>query len=192
MGWFEERITRPITEKQYITQVLAEGYSGTVRAVALVNHVAYIAYTPKDSQEVVALVFPIRTRRRGGSRWLAHTPMDETVGPVQQDCPARILDMLTPTEHAWANDWRTACRANLDRKRATAQLADGTRLRFAEPLRFRNGRSHQELTLRRTPGTRTVWFDAGDGCHYRIPAWQTLTSSIIPPDGRTVEPARTR
>ena len=39
--------------------------------------------------------------------------MDETMGPYQTDCPASILDRLTPTDHEYALAWRQACRERI-------------------------------------------------------------------------------
>ena len=48
--------------------------------------------------------------------------MDETCGPCEAECPAKILDLLTPTDSDYANEWRARCRENLERsKRASAQ-----------------------------------------------------------------------
>ena len=43
--------------------------------------------------------------------------MDETVGPCQCNCPKSILDLLTPTDSEWANQWRETCRANIASKK---------------------------------------------------------------------------
>jgi hypothetical protein len=36
--------------------------------------------------------------------------MDESMGPCYYDCPASILDLLTPTDSEYANNWREKCR----------------------------------------------------------------------------------
>jgi hypothetical protein len=35
--------------------------------------------------------------------------IDETMGPCESECPQRILDLLTPTNSQWANEWRQRC-----------------------------------------------------------------------------------
>jgi hypothetical protein len=37
--------------------------------------------------------------------------MDETCGPYEKKCPLSILNLLTPTDNEWANEWRKQCRA---------------------------------------------------------------------------------
>lgn len=36
--------------------------------------------------------------------------MDETMGPYNYDCPNSILDLLSPTDSEWANEWRKKCK----------------------------------------------------------------------------------
>lgn len=49
--------------------------------------------------------------------------MDEFAAPAEQHCPASILDLLTKTDHEWANEWRKACRKNAEDKAFRAKLA---------------------------------------------------------------------
>ena len=47
----------------------------------------------------------------------AYKDMDETYGPCEDNCPKGILDLLTPTDSEYANDWRKRCYENLKKKR---------------------------------------------------------------------------
>lgn len=57
----------------------------------------------------------------GQTKWddtvWGYKDMDETMGPYYYDCPAAILDMLTPTDNPTSNEWREACRKNLTEKK---------------------------------------------------------------------------
>lgn len=44
--------------------------------------------------------------------------MDESMGPYFHNCPERILKLLTPTEYKYAQDWRDACWAKIEAKKA--------------------------------------------------------------------------
>lgn len=44
--------------------------------------------------------------------------MDETCGPYETDCPASILNLLSPTDNEFAKEWREKCRQNLADKKA--------------------------------------------------------------------------
>ena len=44
---------------------------------------------------------------------------------VQAQCPARILSLLTPTDNAYALEWRARCQARIDRARARPAITLG-------------------------------------------------------------------
>lgn len=56
--------------------------------------------------------------------------MDETCGPCEAECPERILDLLTPTENQYANDWRARCREHIAKRKARPKVEVGTKLRL--------------------------------------------------------------
>lgn len=56
--------------------------------------------------------------------------MDETVGPGYYDCPKGILDLLTPTDSEWANEWRAKCREKLASKKEKKTVPVGTVIEF--------------------------------------------------------------
>ena len=56
--------------------------------------------------------------------------MDETVGPCYYDCPKSILDLLTPTDSEWANEWRRKCRENLTKKHWLKDLPIGGKVEW--------------------------------------------------------------
>lgn len=56
--------------------------------------------------------------------------MDETCGPCEANCPARILDLLTPTDNAYAIEWRARCRANIEKRKQASRLANGVTVKL--------------------------------------------------------------
>lgn len=62
--------------------------------------------------------------------------MDETVGPVIDNCPARILDLLTATDYEHAIAWRARCRENIARRAAVNKMKPGARFMFRESIYF--------------------------------------------------------
>jgi len=55
------------------------------------------------------------------TKWL-----DESMGPVESECPERILELLTPTPHDnhWSRAWRQRCWDNITvRKEQAARIA---------------------------------------------------------------------
>lgn len=63
----------------------------------------------------------------------AYKDMDESCGPYKYDCPKGILDLLTPTESEFANEWRNRCRENLEKKKdknSLSKLPIGSEIKF--------------------------------------------------------------
>lgn len=58
--------------------------------------------------------------------------MDETVHPYAYDCPVRILDRLTPTDSAGANEWRALCR----KRNSKPTVRIGETIELARPVPF--------------------------------------------------------
>lgn len=51
--------------------------------------------------------------------------MDETEGPYLYECPDSILNMLTPTDNAYAMEWRKTCRVYTKKKKRLKELPFG-------------------------------------------------------------------
>src|SRR3546814_19605923 len=67
--------------------------------------------------EIFAIVCLVRWNPRAKDGYIfGYKDMDETMGPCEADCPARILDLLTPTDKEYAREWRARCCANLARR----------------------------------------------------------------------------
>ena len=99
--------------------------------------------------------------------------MDETMGPVESECPGVILDLLTPTESSYALAWRARCRARADERRAAGRKPrprPGQIVVFDEPISFRDGRRLDRLVVAEHPrSARSVLFRDPDGhALYRI------------------------
>lgn len=88
--------------------------------------------------------------------------MDETMGPVESECPVVILDLLTPTDAPYALAWRARCRARADERRAAGRRPrprPGQTVVFDEPIAFRDGRRLDRLVVAEHPrSARMVLF----------------------------------
>jgi len=114
-----------------------------VLATALVNLTEFYAaveMTHKETGErrvwaaVIKVTF-VRTPRVSRYRdgWehnFCYKDMDESMGPVQNNCPERILKLLTPTEYDYAKSWRTECWAKIEAKKARPKIKPGTHLLY--------------------------------------------------------------
>lgn len=98
-----------------------------------------------ESPEVVGMVCLTRTVE---GAFFGYKDMMETCGPNYYDCPLSILNLLTPTESEWANEWREKCRQNNEQQkakrkhaRALHDLPDGSVISFLCPAGMK---THEE------------------------------------------------
>jgi hypothetical protein len=80
--------------------------------------------------------------------------MDEDMGPGIDNCPERILNLLTPTDHEYAIGWRARCRENIERSKQINRLVEGEYVRFAHPLRFGKDQEQDTFVVRFWKGGR--------------------------------------
>lgn len=137
-------------------QIMTDGAPGEVFAV-----ICLIRWNPRDKEGMV----------------FGYKDMDETVGPYETDCPARILDLLTPTDRPYALAWRERCRANLALKARV--LRDGDRIRFDTAMTFTDGHEAQEFIVRKS-GRKVSLRDPATGGGYRVSRLMERAWSLVP------------
>lgn len=117
MGWWGNYVgTAPKGQERIKYVIKEEGYDAEDErhiwkpiATALVGSVVYLAVerTEKTTGEKVVYAEVCLTRMDRG--YMMVKAMSDTMGPGYYDCPKRILDLLTPTDSEWANEWRKRC-----------------------------------------------------------------------------------
>jgi hypothetical protein len=95
------------------------------------------------------------------------------MGPCECDCPDAILDLVTPTDHQYADEWRARCRDNTAERRArcaTPTPRAGHTIIFDTQLSFSDGQQIDRFDVLANPRNhRTVLYHAlGSGSLYRI------------------------
>jgi len=125
-------------------QKMSDGVGGDVAAL-----VRLLKWNPGDEE---GLIF-------------GYNDMDETMGPYEADCPARILDLLTATDNDNARLRREHCRENI--KKCHRTLADGDRILLPEPITFTDGDQGAEFVVEKI-GRRLVLRDPQSNLAYRI------------------------
>ncbi|MBA4307720.1 DUF6927 domain-containing protein [Sphingorhabdus buctiana] len=117
---------------------------------SMVGQVYYAAvenYDADSSKSVFAVVCLTRWNPKARDGYIfAYKDMDESCGPNECQCPARILDLLTEPANDYAREWRARCWARLlltGRK----QPQSGDRLIFPEPIRFTDGYEGREFEV---------------------------------------------
>lgn len=94
----------------------------------------------------------------------AYKDMDETMGPYKYDCPNGILDLLTPTNNEYANNWRRKCYEYHAKKKDPNTLKNlpvGTQIKVVLPFDTTYHKAGQEVTLIKGTnwkGNRTGWY----------------------------------
>lgn len=138
----------------------------------------YAAVRTKESGEVWGLVIKI-TRVPKDYYNYCYKEMSEDMGPGYHDCPERILDLLTPTESEWANQWRESCRRTIARKAEARKIKPGTVLHFAHPMGFSNGQTYQDFRF--VERSTFVALDANGnyGTWVRISNWKQNAFEVV-------------
>lgn len=172
------------TRPELTSKVLRSALVGMRVYYAAIEHVRH----EKSERIVFAAVCLIRYNPRDREGYIfGYKDMDETVGPIESDCPERILDLLTPTEYPYAQAWRARCRENLATRRALASKPSprpGQTIVFDQPLSFSDGRSLDRFEVLANPHShRTTLFRATDsGRLYRISNVKKRTYRLVEPD----------
>ncbi len=143
------------------------------------NRVYYAAARPHggDDDAVFAIVCLVRWNPRDREGYIfGYKDMTEHAGPCEAECPARILDLLGPTDSEWALAWRARCRAALERRGRA--VADGMRIRLAEPLTFTDGHVGGEFIVEMR-GRTLAFRDPASGRRYRISRFRDRDWSAV-------------
>lgn len=89
--------------------------------------------------------------------------VDESMGPCHCDCPKGILDLLSPTDNEYANQWRQACYENIAKKKnksGLSKLPVGTVIKVVMPFDTNYFKQGNEVYLekqRKWSSNRTEW-----------------------------------
>ena len=118
---------------------------------------------PTNEQQVFGVVFLTSTDCKDYHNF-SYKEMDETVGPCYYDCPKGILDLLTPIDSEWANNWRAKCREQLETKKnpnSLRNLPKGTIIQVTMPFDTKFFKEGDVVKLRKDEGwgsSRTSWY----------------------------------
>ena len=107
----------------------------------------------------------------------SYKDMDETYGVFSCcDCPKSILDLLTPTDNKWANEWRELCRKNLEKKHnpnSLRNLKENSVVRIVMPFDTQLRNKGDEVVLTKKKYGKTCKWFAG-GCYFTSPLMKKL------------------
>lgn len=173
MGWtFTHRPKGMTTEAFFVKEfptMLQE--RGQILASAMKDGVFYAAVHNKDTDEVWALV--CLTQRSKQYHNFGYKDMSDSMGPCYYDAPAKVLDLLTPTDSEYANQWRAECRLTLARAAMLPKVTRGTTLRFTRAMKFTSGEELDTFTF-----VERSTFER-NGQRYRIPSWKSFDFEVV-------------
>jgi hypothetical protein len=132
MGWTSLEKRHGQSLREFFQNELFTSGTQTILASATTPGVFYAAVRSEKTGEVWALVCLVKYAN--GRYNFSYKDMDEGMGPCEAGAPARILDLLTPTDSQYANEWRQRCRKTAERKEALSR--HGSTIRFAQKMRF--------------------------------------------------------
>lgn len=144
---------------------------------ALVNLSTFYAAVEKTNKatgerQVWAAVILVRHYPKDPHYNFGWKDMDESTFPVECSCPERILKLLTPTDHQSSNEWRAACWANIEARKARRHLPAGTVLNYG-------GRKYKLDPQGRPPIKNRVWVTDESGQPYVMRRSQILAAEIV-------------
>lgn len=130
-------------------------------ATRSVGNVVYAAIKNPEDGHVFGAVILTAYHNNEYCNW-GFKFIEESMGPMEQDCPAAILNMLSPPRGQYAEEWRERCRAKLAKQKPKA----GCRIVFDKPVTFRSGLSEREFTCL---SLRPARYQTDDGQVVNIP-----------------------
>ena len=142
MGWTGGQLQGPFTALAAIEFDLGADFAARVIDTVRYGTVIYAAVRSRDGNDVFGLV--LLAERRDGI--LYTKPISEDMGPAEDRCPARILDLLSAPSNDWARTWRERCRAHLSR--ATPPQRSDRELRQTAHVHQRRVTQHVHLPRR--------------------------------------------
>lgn len=82
----------------------------------------------------------------------SYKDMDETCGPYYYDCPAGILELLSPTNNEYALNWRKKCLEKAEETRNPYSLGNlpvGSIVKFKAPFEMKQFKKGDEVTVQK-------------------------------------------
>jgi hypothetical protein len=165
MGWTTFNKPKHISPSDYFRDSFSHEPNHELLDIAIVKRMtAYMAVRIKSTGEVIAFVYLLTYSKSWDN--FGYKDMSEFAGPVQSECPKRILELLTPLsdseDNTWAKNWRERCWAKINNRASKPKVKEGDIIKLSEPIEFNSGASYD--TFKKTSRIN-VWkpvFQIGD------------------------------
>lgn len=119
MGWTsynaptQYKNGRTVIDRKTECNKLFDSERFEILKASMVGSTYYAAVRIRKTGDVFAEVILTRVNTKDYFNF-AYKDLDETCGPSEDRCPKSILDLLTPTDSEYANNWRERCRARFE------------------------------------------------------------------------------
>lgn len=137
MGWTSTHKPNYLTTIEYFRNILTSDNHEVLDIAFVQRSEIYAAVKIHSTQEVVAFVAMVTFGK--GYYNLSYKNMDESMGPAINNCPERILKLLSPTDCDSALKWRKQCMDRIKKRKSNPKLQRGMVIRFKNEILFRHG-----------------------------------------------------
>lgn len=118
----------------------------------------YCALKTPEGDVVAYVVLTCGQDRRNPYFNFGYKAMSETAIPCYYDCPKGILNLLTPTDNEYANEWRAKCREKQTADKWLSKLKIGDKIIWREERTLtKHAPAYQFKTW--------FWYDEEHGCY---------------------------
>lgn len=176
MGWTTTNKDKTISAKEYIEKRLlvwtSEQYTHRILDGGVVKFHTYYGAVEKvekatGEREVFAVVILLSYHQKQYHNF-GYKDMCESMGPVQAECPERILKLLTPTDNENANEWRQRCWNRINDKKNRPKIVKNNVLIYGD----------KEYKVIETLGRRGYSVEC-EGNYYRMRTSQAAKAQIM-------------
>ncbi len=189
MGWLFMTLAgmgKHPTPKAYLDNQLnyeaTDARSGLIlRDSAVVERVYYAAISSTAAPDTISAVICLTkwNPRAADNMIFGYKDMDENSGPYNYGCPARILDLLTPTNYPHAIEWRAKCREQIALT-SRPKPTPGDRIRLAQPVKFSDGVTEQLFHISTQSGKQIIR-RSSDNIRVTLPRLMKTSWQLIKP-----------
>jgi hypothetical protein len=178
MGWTTKQHYGRPTRKIIDEDNTWESDEVRVRPIksAVVNFRTYYAalgIEHKDTGKLDVIGLVVLVERKGDE--ITTKEMTEESGPCYYDCPAGILDLLSPTKNEWALAWRAACRIEAAKRSKANRIRRGDKVLFSSSYA-----GSREWYVAEKKGSSVLFSRTPDSYPVRLKGWKSRVLEVLP------------
>lgn len=186
MGWSYGPRHKGESHKDYFSKLFDHPNGKVLDAAGGFNEV-YIAFqAPEGVIGIAVQVQWVPTDAWGHN--FGYKAAEESMGPPIQNCPQRILELLSPLDqlytpgsdsHTWAGKWREACWQRILARQARPTVRAGDTVKFSKTIKFTSGTEEDTFVF-----VKGSTFKGRHGYgRYRISNWRDSDFQVLSPAG---------